>query len=72
MHLTMTVIDTQRAALAPRHVLVEAESGTLFGDVRSQLADVAGVPLARGSGSSGGWWPTQTSSALPRCCVASC
>ncbi len=44
MHLTMTVIDTQRAAVAPRHVLVEAESGTLFGDVRSQLADIAGVP----------------------------
>jgi len=40
----MTVIDTQRAAVAPRHVLVEAESGTLFGDVRSQLADIAGVP----------------------------
>src|SRR6478736_401182 len=40
----MTVIDTQRAAVGPRHVLVEAESGTLFGDVRSQLADIAGVP----------------------------
>ena len=44
MHLTMTVIDTQRAAVAPRHVLVEAESGTLFGEVRSRLADIAGVP----------------------------
>ncbi|GGN03862.1 cell division protein FtsK [Terrabacter tumescens] len=43
MQLTMTVIDTRRPS-APRHVLVEAASGTRFEDVRSQLSELVGVP----------------------------
>lgn len=44
MHLTMTVIDTRHAGTAPRQVVVEAASGTRFGDVRSLLSNCVGVP----------------------------
>ncbi|GAA2742756.1 FtsK/SpoIIIE domain-containing protein [Terrabacter aerolatus] len=44
MHLTMTVIDPRRAAVAPRQVFVEAGSGTRFEDVRPQLAELVGAP----------------------------
>jgi hypothetical protein len=44
VHLTMTVIDTRHAGTAPRQVVIEAASGTRFGDVRSLLSNCVGVP----------------------------
>ena len=62
MHLTMTVVDTQRAALAPRHVLVEAESGTPSGMSGHSWRTSPASPGA-GSGSSGGRVATRRPSA---------
>ena len=47
MRLTMTLIDTHEVGLAPRHVTIEAPSGTVFGAVRPRLNDIA---LVQGSG----------------------
>ena len=44
VHLTMSVIDTRGVDATPRHVTIEASAGTRFGDVRRQLAAVAGNP----------------------------
>ena len=44
MRLSMTVVDPSRVS-APRHdVVIEAPSGTPFGMVRAELADVSGSP----------------------------
>ena len=44
VRLTMTVIDTRVLGPRSRHVTIEAPSGTRFGEIRSELTDVAGVP----------------------------
>jgi len=43
VRLTMTVVDTRGLGARPRHVTIEAPSGTRFGEIRPELADVAGV-----------------------------
>ena len=44
VRLTMTVVDTRGLGARPRHVTIEAPSGTRFGEIRAELADVVGVP----------------------------
>src|SRR6476660_7546974 len=43
VRLTMTVVDTRGLGARPRHVTIEAPSGTRFGEIRPELADVGGV-----------------------------
>ncbi len=44
VRLTMTVIDTRVLGPRSRHVTIEGPSGTRFGEIRSELTEVAGVP----------------------------
>ncbi|WP_020144402.1 FtsK/SpoIIIE domain-containing protein [Terracoccus sp. 273MFTsu3.1] len=44
MRLTMTVVDTRVPGARPRHVTIEAPSGTRFGEIRRELTEISGVP----------------------------